>query len=683
MLTPEQHNLCANTIRFLAADAVQKANSGHPGAPMGMADLATVLWTRFLRYQPQDPQWPNRDRFVLSAGHASMLLYSMLHLSGYEVSLEDLQQFRQKGSITPGHPEAGLTPGVECTTGPLGAGFSNGVGMALAARMLAARFNQQAPLVTARTFVLCSDGDLQEGVASEAASLAGHLKLGNLVALYDCNDITIGGRASVSMSENVRQRFEAYGWHTIECDGHDPEGIAAALESATSNTMQPSLVLARTTIGKGAPSKADTSDSHGAPLGADEIQAAKELVGWPAEAFHVPNEVRDVFALRAQANQEEYDAWQEAFRTWARQNPDAAQLWDAHWERTIPEDLLDALVEAVGEKADATRNLSGAVLQKIAELVPALVGGSADLEPSNKTLLKSAESIRPASVSDLTLPDPAFAGRNIHFGIREHGMGGIVNGMALFGGWLPYCGTFEVFSDYMRPTLRLASLSHLPSVFVFTHDSIGVGEDGPTHQPIEQHWALRLIPGLEVWRPADGLETAAAWACMLEQEGSQTHPSAILLTRQKTAILNRSNGFDPYEVASGGYIVRNYGDDPEVILISTGSEGGITQEACERLSQEGLAVRHVSMPCLERFEKQSLDYQLGVLPPSAYLVVVEAGVTRPWYQYADHVIGIDEFGMSAPGDELFAHYELTTDRIVEDVLALLEEQPLDDEQSDA
>ncbi len=672
MLTAEQHHLCANTVRFLAADAVQAANSGHPGAPMGMADLAVVLWTRFLRYDPQAPDWKNRDRFVLSAGHASMLLYSMLHLSGYKVSLDDLKQFRQKDSITPGHPEVGLTPGVECTTGPLGAGFSNGVGMALASKMMGARFNQTAPLVTARTFVICSDGDLQEGVASEAASLAGHLRLGNLVALYDCNDITIGGRASLSMSENVAQRFQAYGWHTVECDGHNPDEIAAALDAAVAESGKPSLVIARTTIGKGAPTKADTSGSHGAPLGPEEIKAAKEAVNWPQEAFYVPEEVRACFQQRAEANQQEHATWKQTLETWKSGNPEQAAVWDAHWNHTLPDDLLEQLVAAVGDKVDATRNLSGAVIQKIAELVPAFAGGSADLEPSNKTLIKDGGSIRPSENANLDQADPAFAGRNIHFGIREHGMGGITNGMALFGSWLPYCGTFEVFSDYMRPSVRLASLSHLPSVFVFTHDSIGVGEDGPTHQPIEHHWALRLIPGVEVWRPADALETAVAWACSLEPEADKPNPSALLLTRQTTALLERDDAFEMYDAAAGGYVVRKYVEDPELILVSTGSEGGIVQEACKELDQEGFSVWHVSMPCLERFEKQAIDYQLSVFPPSATIIAVEAGTTRPWYQYADHAIGIDEFGMSAPGEEIFEAFELNTKRIVEDVMELFD-----------
>ena len=663
---------CVHTIRFLAADAVQQANSGHPGTPMALADLALVLWTRFLRYNPEAPDWQDRDRFVLSIGHASMLQYAMLHLAGYDLSLDEVKQFRQWESRTPGHPEVGLTPGVECTTGPLGAGFGNSVGMALAAKMLGARFNTaEQALVTSRIFMFCSDGDLQEGIASEAASFAGHLKLGNLIAVYDDNDITIGGRASLSMSENVGERFKAYGWHVQHCDGHDHEAIAACYENAIQATGQPSLIVAKTTIGIGAPTKADTPAAHGAPLGEEEIQQAKAAVGWPEdEKFLVPDEVYDAFQQRAQEGKNEHVAWQQRHEQWRGQNSEQAKQWDAHWNRSVPKNLLAELSQALGDKEDATRNLSGLAIQTIAEQVPAFAGGSADLEPSTKTLIKNAESIRPSSVDDANLPDPSFAGRNIHFGIREHAMGTISNGMALYGGWLPYCGTFEVFADYMRPSLRLAAISDLPTTFVFTHDSIGVGEDGPTHQPVEQHWALRLIPNLEVWRPADAQEVAAAWYACLEEATSET-PKALLLTRQKTQALQRPKNFRIQDMLRGAYVVADSEEEPDMILVSTGSEGGAVQDARKLLIEEGLQVRHVSMPCLERFEQQDLEYQIEVLPPSVFLVVVEAGTTRPWYQYADHVIGLDDFGASAPGGELMRRFGFTAEDIAEDILDLL------------
>ena len=663
---------CVHTIRFLATDAVQQANSGHPGTPMALADLALVLWTRFLRYNPEAPDWQDRDRFVLSIGHASMLQYAMLHLAGYDLSLDEVKQFRQWESRTPGHPEVGLTPGVECTTGPLGAGFGNSVGMALAAKMLGARFNTaEQALVTSRIFMFCSDGDLQEGIASEAASFAGHLKLGNLIAVYDDNDITIGGRASLSMSENVGERFKAYGWHVQHCDGHDHEAIAACYENAIQATGQPSLIVAKTTIGIGAPTKADTPAAHGAPLGEEEIQQAKAAVGWPEdEKFLVPDEVYDAFQQRAQEGKNEHEAWQQRYEQWRGQNSEQAKQRDAHWNRSVPKNLLAELSQALGDKEDATRNLSGLAIQTIAEQVPAFAGGSADLEPSTKTLIKNAESIRPSSVDDANLPDPSFAGRNIHFGIREHAMGTISNGMALYGGWLPYCGTFEVFADYMRPSLRLAAISDLPTTFVFTHDSIGVGEDGPTHQPVEQHWALRLIPNLEVWRPADAQEVAAAWYACLEEATSET-PKALLLTRQKTQALQRPKNFRIQDMLRGAYVVADSEEEPDMILVSTGSEGGAVQDARKLLIEEGLQVRHVSMPCLERFEQQDLEYQIEVLPPSVFLVVVEAGTTRPWYQYADHVIGLDDFGASAPGGELMRRFGFTAEDIAEDILDLL------------
>lgn len=664
MLTPELREKCTNTIRFLAADAVEKAASGHPGAPMGQADIAFVLWNQFLKFNPSDPRWPNRDRFVLSVGHASMLMYSLLHLAEYDVSMEDVKQFRQWGSITPGHPEYGVTPGVECTTGPLGAGIGNAVGMALAAKMLGARFNTEKDcLIDSYIYTLCSDGDIQEGVSAESASFAGNLGLGNLIVVYDSNGITIAGKLGMSMTEDVGKRFEAYGWHVQHCDGHDHDQLGACLKEAKQEQLRPSIIIAKTTIGKGAPTKAGTSSSHGAALGAEELAGAKEKAGWNAnQSFYVPEEVREVFRARRAENQEKYDQWQQRYQAWRIANPDAAELWDAHWERKVPDGFLETLVASVKGKEDATRNLSGVVIQKIAELVPALAGGSADLEPSTKTLIKDGKSITRSFVASNHLPDPSFAGRNIHFGIREHAMGAVCNGMFLFGGWRSYCGTFAVFSDYMRPSIRLAALSQISTIFVFTHDSFWVGEDGPTHQPVEHLWGLRLIPNLEVWRPADAVETAAAWAHFLSLD--QPRAYTLFLSRQKTEALNYPDNFDPAVITKGGYtVVDCAAGSPELVLVSTGAEGGPTQAARQALDVAGIAVRHVSVPCLESFLDQSPDYQESVLPKNAKVVVVEAGVSAPWYRFADYVIGLDTYGASAPGIVLADKFGFTAERL--------------------
>ncbi|MGK5093244.1 transketolase [Deltaproteobacteria bacterium TL4] len=674
MITSELREKCVNTIRFLAADAIQKANSGHPGAPMGTADIAFVLWNRFLRFNPQGPAWPNRDRFVLSGGHGSMLLYSLLHLSGYALGLEELKEFRQWGSITPGHPEYGMTPGVECTTGPLGTGIGNAVGMALAGKMMGARFNTESvSLVDATIYALCGDGDLQEGVSAEAASFAGHLKLGNLTLIYDSNDITIAGGLKLSMSEDVGKRFEAYGWHVQHCDGHNHEEIAACLTRANQTTLKPSLIIAKTIIGKGAPTKAGTSSIHGSPLGVDELAAAKKAAGWdPERAFFVPQEVRDVFNERNAENLKLYKAWHDVYQKWRQEAPEKAKLWDAHWNGLVPENLLKELVAAVAGKEDATRVLSGQVLQTAAKLVPSLIGGSADLEPSTLTLIKGESSIVPASVSSPQQPDPSFKGRNIHFGIREHAMGAICNGLNLFGSFRSYCSTFAVFSDYMRPTLRLAALSHIPTIFIFTHDSFWVGEDGPTHQPIEQAWALRIIPNLDVWRPADAIETAAAWAYGLSDLAKKT-PQALLLTRQNITTLKRAADFKPEEIWKGGYLVAEAeGAAPKVVLLGTGSENGVLQTVREKLQQSGIPTRHVSMPCLERFLAQPQDYQRQLLPKSAVVIAVEAGVSGPWYQFADYVIGRDDFGLSAPGKLLAEKFGFTAEPLTDNIKAWLE-----------
>ena len=674
-MTPELREKCANTLRFLASDAVQKANSGHPGAPMGLADVAFVLWNKFLRFHPQDPQWPNRDRFVLSAGHASMLLYGLLHLSGYNLSLEELQQFRQWGSRTPGHPEWGVTPGVECTTGPLGAGFGNGVGMALGLKMASARFNTtEHPLLDPFVYIICSDGDAQEGVCAESASLAGHWGLGNLIAIYDQNRITIGGSIELSMDEDVGKRFEAYGWHVQSCDGHDHEAVEVCLQKAQETLLQPSLIVAKTTIAKGAPNKAGTAGSHGSPLGVDEIQQAKKLAGWPLDVeFYVPEETRQVFGQRQRELKVEYDLWQERFEQWRKAYPELAKSWKAHTEHQTPPDLLEKLVARVAGQAGATRKLSQGVIQEAARLVPSMVGGSADLEPSTLSLIQTEKSIVRASLPSNQAADPSFAGRNIHFGVREHGMGSICNGLYLSGAWLPYCATFVVFSDYMRASIRLAAISKIPTIFLLTHDSFWVGEDGPTHQPVEHNWTLRMIPNLNVWRPSDGVETAAAWAHALARPHGNT-PSALLLTRQGVIPLNRSTDFDPQIIWNGGYIVADAPSaQPQVTLVSSGSEGGATQSVREHLQAQGVETRHVSMPCLERFTAQTVAYQESILPPSSRIIAIEAGVEGPWYQHADYVIGKNTFGESAPGNVLAEQFGLTAEQLIPKITQWLEQ----------
>ena len=507
--------LAADTLRILAAEGVQKANSGHPGMPMGMADCAFILWSEFLKFNPKDLEWVNRDRFVLSAGHGSMLLYSLLHLSGFDVTMEDLKSFRQWGSRTPGHPEYGHLPGVETTTGPLGQGFANGVGMAIAAKMHSARYNTSDFQLFGNHFIygIVSDGDLMEGVASEAASLAGHLGLGNIVYIYDDNDITIDGSTNLAFSEDVAKRFDAYGWHTIKIDGHDHKQIANAIEMGKNEKEKPTLILAKTHIGFGSPNKQDTSGVHGSPLGEDELKATKENIGWPYdESFYIPNEVKDLFGKRIEFLKKEYDNWQQQFEKWKQDEPNLFKTFSTAYQKYIPDSFLQELVQELSEESGATRSLSGKAIQMIAEKMPGFVGGSADLAPSNNTYIKSESAI---SKSD-------FSGKNFHFGIREHAMGSIMNGMALYGGYIPYGGTFLVFSDYMRPAVRLAALMSIQTIYVYTHDSIFLGEDGPTHQPVEHLAALRTIPNLAVLRPADNKEVAASWMMALEKQTSGT-----------------------------------------------------------------------------------------------------------------------------------------------------------------
>lgn len=661
--------LCVDTIRFLAADAVEKANSGHPGAPMGMADIIYVLYSRYLRYNPEDPDWPNRDRFVLSAGHASMVLYTILHLTGYPISLEDIKNFRQLHSKTPGHPESYVTPGVECSTGPLGAGFGNAVGMALASKMLGARFNGELDyLIDSRVFMLCSDGDIEEGISNEAASLAGHLGLGNLIAIYDSNDTTIAGPAGLSITEDVGKRFEALGWHVEKCNGHDHVELDAALDAACHEFTKPSLIVAETIIGKGAPNKQGTCISHGAPLGEEEVRAAKIAHGWdPDKTFYIPEGVKELFQPQIKYNQKIYHDWQVQFKKWCEDFPELAREWEQQYHYDTPENLLDQLMEAIPAKDDATRSFSGNVIQRAAKLIPNLISGCADLEPSTKTQIKGSTPITHSSLKSAWLPDPSFHGRNIHFGVREHAMGAICNGITLFGGFRTLCSTFLVFSDYMRATIRLAALSKLPVIFVFTHDSFYVGEDGPTHQPIEHAWSLRLIPNLNVWRPADGMETAAAYAHALDKS-NRSVPSAFLFTRQKVKALIRKESFDKQELFKGAYVVTDAPSGmPELIVAATGSENTLAQDVCATLREEGKQVRHVSIPCLELFEQQPQQYRDSVLPKNVKTVVIEAGTTLPWYKYADHVIGRDDFGHSAPENELAELYGFTPAKVLEQI----------------
>jgi len=651
------HDQIANTIRGLTMDAVQKANIGHPGMPMGAADMATVLWRQFLKFNPVDPKWPDRDRFVLSAGHGSMLLYSLLYLTGYDLPLEQLKQFRQWGSQTAGHPEYHLTPGVETTTGPLGQGISNAVGLALAERWLATHFNRPGhEIVDHHTYVIASDGDLMEGISHESCALAGHLGLGKLIVLYDDNHITIDGNTSLSYSDDVAKRFQAYGWHTQAADGHDPEAIEVALRAAQSVGDRPSIIAMRTHIGFGSPHKQDTSAAHGEPLGVEEVKLTKENLGWPTEPlFFVPEQVLETMREVGAAGGEKQAAWQATFEAYAAAYPELA----AEFEQTLAGELPDGwdadLASFEPGKSIATRAASGAVLDVLAARIPNLIGGSADLTGSNKT--------KPKGARHLSRDD--FSGRYIHFGIREHGMSSMLSGMALHGGLRPYGGTFLVFSDYLRPTIRLASMMELPVVYVFSHDSIGLGEDGPTHQPIEQLMSLRLIPGVTVFRPADANETVVGWQVAL---ANKTGPTALILTRQGLPILDQSKYAPAVEAARGGYVVSE-AQEAKVILMASGSEVHIALAAQASLAQEGLAARVVSMPSWELFDAQPQAYRDSVLPPAIVArVSIEAGVTIGWERYVGpqgKSIGLNRFGASAPYQEIYRHLGLTPEAVVE------------------
>lgn len=654
-LQTKTRELAIDTLRFLAVDAVEKANSGHPGMPMGAATAAFVIWHDFLRLDPARLDWVGRDRFVLSAGHASALLYSLLHCAGAGLDLDDLRAFRQWESRTPGHPEAGLTPGVETTTGPLGQGFANGVGMALAAKLLAARFGSAAaPVFDHRVFGIVSDGDLMEGISHEAASLAGHLGLGNLVYVYDSNGVTIEGQTSIAMSDDPALRFTALGWHVEEADGHDAEALRAAIERACAETSRPSLVVSHSHIGFASP-KQDKASAHGEPLGAAAMAAAREARGWPAETFHVPSEVREVWARWAERGRAAREAWERRYEGWKSGSPEAAATLEAMLRGELPEDLLERLVASIGSDKGATRALSGAALGRAAELVPALIGGSADLAPSNKTLLQGEADVARGE---------GMRGRNIRFGIREQAMGAIANGMILHGPFRPYCATFLVFTDYMRSSIRLSALMEQPVVYVMTHDSFFVGEDGPTHQPVEHLWALRLIPNLNVFRPADGMETAVAWASALE---STRTPHVLALSRQSLPVLARPAGFDPRTILRGGYVLAEAeGGGADVTLVATGSEVSLAVETRDAILSEGVRARVVSMPCVELFLKQDEAYQRSVLPPGTKTVSIEAGVTLPWRGLVGAeglTIGLDTFGHSAPDVVLKEKLGFTADQV--------------------
>lgn len=658
---------CIDTIRALSMDAVERASSGHPGAPMGLAPAAYVLWTRFLKHNPANPEWPDRDRFVLSCGHASMLLYSLLHLTGYGLTLEELQRFRQWRSCTPGHPERGVTPGVETTTGPLGQGVANAVGMAIAERYLAERFNRPGHTVVDHSvWGLCSDGDLMEGVASEAASLAGHLRLGKLNFIYDDNGITIEGETSLSFTESVARRFDAYGWQVQTVpDGNDVDAIAHALEAARRETGRPSLILLRTRIGDPAPHKRGTADAHGAPLGAEEVRLTKQVMGWPQEpAFVVPDDVRR-HMLRARDRGQGAEAdWRERWNEFAAADPLAAAELERWLDGRLPDGWERALPTfSPADGAVATRSASGITLNAIAPAQPELIGGSADLAPSTNTLVKGA--------GDFTA---RHAGRNLRWGVREHAMGACLNGMAAHGGVHPYGATFLVFTDYMRPAIRLGALMELPVIYVCTHDSIGLGEDGPTHQPVEHLASLRAIPNLVVLRPADATETVEAWRVAL---GHRTGPVVLVLTRQKVPVIDRARFAPSSGVARGAYVLADPpAEPPRAILIATGSEVAVALEAWERLAREGLPTRVVSMPSWELFERQPRAYRDAVLPPSLRArVAVEAGSPMGWGRYVTDegdTLTLDRFGASAPGSVLRRELGFTAETVVDKVKRLLE-----------
>ena len=651
-MTDDLQTRAINAIRFLAADAVQQANSGHPGLPMGGAAMAFTLWTRHLRHNPRNPKWAGRDRFVLSGGHGSMLLYALLHLTGYDLSLDEIKNFRQFESRTPGHPEYGLTPGVETTTGPLGQGFGQGVGMAMAATHLAAQFNRPGhEIIQSFIYGIVTDGDLMEGISSEAASLAGHLQLGRLIYLYDDNHISIDGSTDLAFTEDRGGRFEAYGWHLQRiADGNDVEAVHAAIEAAKEDP-RPSLIAVRTTIGFGAPNRQDTAKAHGEPLGDEELMAAKNNLGWPLEPrFLIPGEVMEFYREAVERGREIEAEWTQRFDAYKQAFPELGAELQRRLDRDLPMGWdVDLPTFPADAKGMATRSSSGKVLNALAAKLPELVGGSADLTPSNNTKFEEA--------GDFQKDNPS--GRYFRFGVREHAMAAALNGMNLFGGLIAYGGTFLVFSDYMKPAIRIAAISGIPSIFVFTHDSIGLGEDGPTHQPIEHLMALRAVPNLLVIRPADANEVAQAWRIAITQT---SRPTALALTRQNVPTLE---GTQQDMLSKGAYVLKDFGKNPQLILIASGSEVSLIVEAAEQLAVEGIVARVVSFPSWELFEAQEEDYRASVLPKhiSARLAV-EAGATLGWERYASAVVGIDHYGASAPYKVIFERFGFTVENVV-------------------
>jgi transketolase len=662
-------DLCINTLRFLAVDMVQKANSGHPGLPLGSAAMAYTLWDRFLIVNPRDPQWPDRDRFVLSPGHGSALLYALLHVTGFDLPLAELKRFRQWGSRTPGHPEYGKTPGVEATTGPLGQGFGNAVGMAIAELALAARFNRPGHIVVDHTtYVLVSDGDLMEGVSSEAASLAGHLRLGKLIALYADNLVSLSGSTDLIFTEDRLARFAAYGWHTQRVEnGNDVAALTAAIEAARAEKDRPSFIDVHTHIGYGSPHKHDTSAAHGEPLGEDEVRLTKEHLGWPLEpSFYVPSEALDHFRKFSDRGVAREAEWESQFQAYAADYPALAADFKRVVQRQLPERWDGELPAFRSEDGPlATRVASGRVINALAPKLPELMGGDADLAPSTHTLIEGSDNFEPGS----------RAGRNLRFGVREHAMGAIINGMALHRGFIPYGATFLIFSDYMRPPMRLAAMNGLPVIYVFTHDSIAMGEDGPTHQPVEQLLGLRSVPGLTVIRPADANETTAAWRIAIE---SRDRPIVLVLTRQKLPVLDLASypGI-PAGVLRGGYVLAEAGErkQPDVVLLATGSEVHLALNAHNRLASEGVKAQVVSLPCWSLFKAQPEVYRNQVLPPGIPTLAIEAGVTLGWTSYVGPpaaVMGVDRFGASAPGEVVMREYGFTVENVCQQVGALLQ-----------
>lgn len=669
-VTTSIQQLGIDTVRILAADAVQKAKSGHPGTPMGLAPIGHVLWSESMNYNSENPEWINRDRFILSAGHACMLQYSFLYLTGYPITLEDIKNFRQLHSKTAGHPEYGLLPGIEVTTGPLGQGFANGVGFAIAQKYMAARYNRPGfDIFNYKIYTICSDGDLMEGITSEAASIAGHLQLGNLIYLYDDNHITIEGDTDIAFDEDVAQRFEAYGWHVqVLADGNDTDALSAAIKNAQAETIRPSLIKVRTHIGYGSPNKANTASAHGSPLGEEEVKLVKKNFGFdPDRYFEVPDEVLNYYREAGKKGTEKEREWNQLYKAYKEKYATLAHEYELLSSGKLPEGWKEKLPVFKGdEKPMATRKASGKVLNAIADAIPNLIGGAADLAPSTDTNLEHYKSFSGENRE----------GRNFHFGIREHAMGAIINGMALSKYVIPYGATFFIFSDYMRPPIRLAAIMKIHSIFVFTHDSIGLGEDGTTHQPVEQLIGLRSVPNLTVIRPADANETVQAWRVALELKGG---PVALVLTRQGIPVIDQKKYTKANELEKGAYILSDSEDAAQIILMATGSEVQWVLAAQQKLKEQGIAARVVSMPSWELFEKQNAAYKEKIFPKAIRKrLAVEAGSPLGWHKYVTDegdVIGIDRFGESAPGEEVMKEYGFTVENVVEIAKALLNEKP--------